>query len=96
MAEDELEERLDHLVAALAGPLSEADLAGGWNEERRREWHEYFVGLRTGLRQGKIPRGAPYHLARWLNYDGVLDGPLVHEIASLQRRLHARFGQGRE
>ena len=94
MDDDDLEQPLDDLVDALAGPLSSADVAGGWSEEKRARWHDYFVGLRTGLRQGKIPEGAPYHLARWLNFDGILDGPLLLAVAAVQVRLFVRFGDG--
>jgi len=92
--DDDLEERIDAVVDALAASLSEADLAAGWDEETRARWYEYFVGLRAGLSRGHVPEAAPYHLARWLDFEGVHEGPLLHEIVDVQVRLFARFGDG--
>jgi len=82
---------LDDLIAALGEPLAKEDRAGGWNKRNRDRGLTYFRGLRQGLSADRVPEGAPYHLARWLDHDGIGEGPLAERVYDLQDLLHKRF-----
>jgi hypothetical protein len=84
---------LDELISDLSRPLTAVDREEGWDDTMRDGMREHMVGLRARLRAGKGPaEGEPYHLVRWLGYDGVLRGPLVSRFAQLQGRLFDEFG----
>jgi hypothetical protein len=82
---------IDEVIAAFQEPLTRQDRAGGWNKDAQKRWLEYFRDLRETLRAGRSPGNAPFHLVRWLDHDGIGDGPLVERVADFQELLYRRF-----
>jgi hypothetical protein len=83
VGDEELASVLYDVTAALSEPLSDEDRKGGWTEASRTHWHIYFHGMLAAVE----PEDAGNHLIRWLDHDGIMEGPLWDRIETVQRLL---------
>lgn len=82
---------IDDLIAALRRPLSAQDREAGWDDGTRAAWQAHFEGLHARLAGGEAPQDEQYHLMRWLNFDGIGEGPLADRMGAIQRELWELF-----
>jgi hypothetical protein len=65
---------LENLLEALHQPFTPEDVRGGWTEEARRRALRVAEAAVADLNAGSVPEAAR-HFLRWLDHDGVTEGP---------------------
>ena len=74
------------MLQALRQPFTPEDLRGGWTEESRRRALRTAEAAVADLRAGSLPEAAR-HFVRWLDHDGVIEGPLLELAAAAQSSM---------
>ena len=88
--------QLDALIRDMSEPLRRLDRwrgwhqsNGGWTEDRRRDWLEFFTELRKRVAGGDTSFDAEAdHLVRALDQDSIVGSPWLERAAEIQDSLN--------
>jgi hypothetical protein len=91
----QLKQRLERLIDEMSKPLPLLQRLrgwhegnGGWTEETRERWREYFVELRARLdKPSSSFHQEAHHQLRAMDHDGIVGGRWRREAAEIQEGL---------
>jgi len=83
---DYLVEVIGEIITALAGPLTEDEISGGWTDKSKIHYHRLFLDFQTDL-LSKSRKPWPTQFARGLDYWGVIEGDLHEKIMYASAKL---------
>lgn len=81
---------LASLASELAGPMPGAASADGWTPAIWKKWAVFFVELHAEVLASKPVSSAS--IARALDFDGVIRGPILERAAAVSNALRTLDG----